>query len=81
MPGSVNLTHSCGRTGPRGKPTTSILLNRHSIKLPSRVICLYSQISATLTPHRRSFFVQWAAVSGKMHGWGSTGDQRLRAQS
>lgn len=34
MPGTVNLTHSCRHTGPRGKPTTSILFNRQVSNYP-----------------------------------------------
>lgn len=41
----------------RDEPTI-MLLNEHSIKLLSRDIHLYQQISAAISPHQRIVFVQ-----------------------
>jgi hypothetical protein len=56
--------------GPKGKPTTTILLNELSDKLPSNFISLYSQISTALRSHQR-FFVQLTqmAVDLEFHKW------------
>jgi hypothetical protein len=51
-------------TGPRSK--LLLLLNIQSIKLPSKFISLYSQISLDLKPHQRSFFVQWTVVNTEL---------------
>ena len=43
---------------PRGELITAILLNRHSIKMPSKHISLHSLVRAVLRPHQRNFSLQ-----------------------
>lgn len=43
--------------GSRVEPTITILPSGNSIKLPSNVTSLFSDIGAALRPHQRSFFV------------------------
>lgn len=51
-----------GAHRPQGEPTTFILLNGHSAKLPSRFLSL----CAILTPHQSTFFVQWIGLMQKL---------------
>lgn len=46
--------HGLVDTGPRGEPITIILLNGHSVNLPSKNL----QVCAGLNPHPRSFSLQ-----------------------
>lgn len=53
--------------GPRVESIAIILLNRHSISLPSKSTSLHSQIGTTLRSVRSIFFVQWMVVSAETH--------------
>lgn len=68
MSGPENLFKTLWRkiSGPRGEFTIIILLDRHSVKLPSKYFSLYPQISAVLRRHQRSFFLYWSMVNVEM---------------
>lgn len=48
--------------GTRAEPITIILQNVDSLKLSSKSIPSYPQITATLKPHQRCFFMKWVMV-------------------
>ena len=47
----------------------TIILQKGSVKLPSKCICLYPQINAALSPHQRSFFMRLITVNTETHRW------------
>ena len=59
-----------------GEAITAVLLNGYVVKLPSRHLCLYPQISAALNPGQGSSFLQWTAFQS----CSAKSKQLLRAQ-
>ena len=55
--------------GPRRKPTTNVLLKEHCNKVTANDGLLYPQISALVSSHWRSFFLQQMEVNTETHKW------------
>lgn len=51
--------------GPRSEPIAIVLLHGRSIRLLSKFVSLYPQVSSALRSHQQSFCVQWTVVSEK----------------
>lgn len=56
-------------TGLRDEPTIIIRLNVHRLRLPSKFESPYLEVSGTLGPHERRFFMQWVVVKAETHNW------------
>lgn len=61
--------HGWGAHRTPGEVTAIVLLNGHGIKVLSKLLSLYSEISATLRPPQRSFFGQGIVVNADVHSW------------
>lgn len=51
-------------TGPKGEPTTIILLSRENIQLPFKFVSLYTEMNTALRPHQGSISMQGTLVKG-----------------
>lgn len=69
-PGTVNLfkrPQMANVIGSRGELSTIVQLNEHCVKLPSKYLCLYHQIGATVNIGQKSQFLQWSTVNAEIH--------------
>lgn len=66
---SVNLDLWLGTSYAPGCTSIITFLSRHTIKLPSKFINLYSQISEANSHYQKGFFAQWTRISAETHYW------------
>lgn len=63
-----------------GRPSIVILLNGHSLKLPSELLCLCLQTWGAFNLIHRNFFLWWVTVSGEMCTGQCAGNKMLNDQ-